>query len=81
VSKSRERPAGRRTRTASTRLAEGRFARNRASGYNSIQGDARSSQQPHLQVGFPVHGSLNDKFAPFVGPDASNLKIWMSKNS
>ena len=59
--------------------AQSRFARNRASGYNSIQGDARSSQPPHLQVGFPVHGSLNDNFAPFVGPHASNLKIWMSK--
>ena len=56
------------------------FARNRASGYNSTQGDARSSQPPHLQAGFPVHGSLNNNFAPLVGSHASNLKIWMSKN-
>ena len=81
MSKTRKRHSGRRIKTASTQSSEGRFARNRASGYNSVQGDARSSQLPHLQVGFPVHGSLNDNFAPFVGPHASNLKIWMSKNS
>ena len=68
------------TRTSFTQAFDECFARNRASGYNSGQGDARSSQPPHLQAGFPVHGSLNSDFAPLVGSHASNLKIWMSKN-
>ena len=67
--------------TTFTQAFDEHFARNRASGYNSGQGDARSSQPPHLQAGFPVHGSLNNNFAPLVGSHASNLKIWMSKNS